>query len=85
VLTRDAAAAILERIVVAQITRTVRGIRSEVPVGRQEGLGESSVINCDNVLTIRRSDLDPMAVGRLGPTKERQLDRALCYALDIKS
>jgi mRNA interferase MazF len=47
VLTRDAAIAVLQTVTCAPITRTIRGIRSEVEVGRQQGLTETSVISCD--------------------------------------
>src|SRR5439155_10401281 len=59
VLTRDAAIGVLQTVTCAPITRTVRGIRSEVEVGREEGLPETSAIVCDNVVTIPQSVLDP--------------------------
>ena len=85
ILTRDAAAGLLKRVVVAQITRTIRGIRSEVLVGADEGLPGESVITCDNLLTIPKAQLDPEPVGILGPMKRRQLDRALRYSLAIRA
>lgn len=84
VLTRDAALEVLTSVTCAPITRTVRGIRSEVPVGRREGLPARSVINCDNVLTVPLARLDPEPVGRLRPATRAALDRALRYALDIQ-
>ncbi len=84
VLTRDAAIAVLRTVTCAPITRTVRGIRSEVEVGREQGLPETSVISCDNVLTIPQELLDLEAVGRLDEVKRAELDRALRYALDIR-
>jgi mRNA interferase MazF len=84
VLTRDAAIAVLHTVTCAPITRTIRGIRSEVEVGRGEGLPETSVISCDNVVTVPQSVLDPAPVGHLDDVKRADLDRALCYALDIQ-
>ncbi len=84
VLTRDAAISVLRSITCAPITRTRRGIRSEVRVGVDQGLLEESVVNCDNVLTILQSSLDPRPVGRLDEIKRAELDRALRYALDIR-
>lgn len=84
VLTRDAAIAVLTAVTCAPITRTIRGIRSEVAVGVDEGLPEDSVINCDNVITVPTAVLDPDPVGRLGIDKRPGLDRALRYALDIQ-
>lgn len=84
VLTRNAAIDVLLSVTCATITRTIRGIRSEVRVGRREGLPASSVINCDNLVTIRKARLDEESVGRLGRRKRLELDQALRYALDIR-
>lgn len=84
VLTRDPAIEVLAGVVCAPITRTIRGIRSEVEVGPDEGLPQTSVINCDNVLTVPQGSLDPEPVGRLDLAKRVGLDRALRYALDIQ-
>ena len=83
ILTREAAIAVLSAITCAPITRTTRGIRSEVPVGPGEGLPEASVINCDNIITVPIDALDRRPVGRLDGIKRGELDRALRYALDI--
>lgn len=83
-LTRDAAIEVLNAVTCAPITRTIRGIRSEVPVGNDEGLPEDSVVTCDNIVTIPRATLDAAAVGRVGMPKRVELDRALRYALDIQ-
>ena len=84
VLTRDAAIEVLHTVTCAPITRTIRGIRSEVEVGPDQGLAETSVISCDNVLTVPQVVLDATAVGRLDVVKRAELDRALRYALDIR-
>ena len=67
----------------APITRTIRRIRSEVQVGPDQGLPETSVISCDNVLSVPQSLLDRDAVGRLDELKRAELDLAVRYALDI--
>jgi mRNA interferase MazF len=83
-LTRDAAAAVLTAITCAPITRTIRGIRSEVEVGAPEGLPAPSVISCDNLITIPLASLDDRPVGHLDAPARVHLDRALRYALDIE-
>ena len=85
VLARDAACEVLAAVTCAPITRTVRSIRSEVPVGPSHGLPAPSVISCDNVLTVPKADLDAQPVGRLDDVTRAALDRALRYALDIVS
>lgn len=82
-LTRDAAISVLSAITCAPITRTVRGIRSEVEIGPEQGLPERCVISCDNVITVPVDNLDREPVGRLDEVKRAELDRALRYALDI--
>ena len=83
VITRDAAAAVLTALTCAPITRTTRSIRSEVAIGPDEGLPESCVINCDNIVTVPVGALDRSPVGQLDEVKRSELDRALRYALDI--
>lgn len=83
VLSRDAAINVLTAIICAPITRTSRGIRSEVELGPEHGLSERGVISCDNVITVPLGDLDAEPVGHLDEVARAQLDRALRYALDI--
>jgi mRNA interferase MazF len=83
-VTRDEAIPVLTSVIVAEITPTVRGIRSEVPLGPEEGLDQESVANCDSLASIRKSILEPRAVGSLGPAKLKQLDRSLHFALGIR-
>ena len=84
VLTRAAAIPVLRTVTCAPITRTIRGIRSEVEVGVDEGLPEASVISCDNVVTVPQELLDREAVGRVNDVKRAELDRALRYSLGIE-
>jgi len=83
VLTRDAAVAVLTTVTCSPISRTIRGIRSEVEVGPEEGLPEAGAISCDNVITVPQANLDREPVGSLGLEKRMELDKALRYALDI--
>ena len=83
VLARDAAIDVLTSVTCAPITRTVRGIRSEVELGPEQGLPEAFVISCDNVITIPIDDLDDQPIGHLDEITRARLDQALRYALDI--
>jgi mRNA interferase MazF len=83
VLTRDAAIAVLTSVTCAPITRTIRGIRSEVELGPEHGLPEPCVISCDSVVTIPLDVLDDEPVGHLDPVTRAHLDQALRYSLDI--
>ena len=84
VVTRDAAIPFLTRVTVVPVTRTIRGIRSELPLGRPEGLPGDSVANCDNLVTLPKTALDPAPLGRLAWSDVRRLDRALRFALGIR-
>lgn len=83
-LTRDAAIEVLTAVTCAPISRTIRGIQSEVEVGPHEGLPEPSVISCDNLITVPAVVLDAAPVGQLDLDARVRLDRALRYALDIQ-
>jgi mRNA interferase MazF len=83
VLTRDAAIAVLTSVTCAPITRTIRGIRSEVELGVEHGLPEACVISCDNVITIPLVALDDQPIGHLDEVTRADLDTALRYSLDI--
>lgn len=84
VLTRDAAIAVLTAITCAPITRTIRGIRSEVELGPRHGLPDQSVISCDNLITIPTTLLDSERIGHLDLETRARVDQALRYALDIQ-
>jgi len=62
VLTRDEAIPVLRVILVAPITRTIRGIPTEVPLGPAEGLPVESVAAVDNMLAFPKA----MLVRRMG-------------------
>lgn len=82
VLTRDPAIEVLTAVTCAPITRTIRGIHSEVEVGPAEGLPEASAVSCDNLITVPLALLDD-PIGRLGLERRIRLDHALRYALAI--
>jgi mRNA interferase MazF len=83
ILSRTAAAQVLNTVTIAPITRTIRGIASEVEIGADEGLSELCVISCDTIASIPTAALDANRTGVLNLTKRAALDQALRYALDI--
>jgi mRNA interferase MazF len=83
VVTRDRAIPLLANVTVAAVTGTIRGLPTEVPLGRAQGLARECVVNCDNLFTIpkqavgrRRGELDPELLERLRG--------ALMIALDLE-
>jgi mRNA interferase MazF len=75
VVTRSEAVEVLTGIVVAPISRTVRGIPTEIHLGRDEGLEIECAASFDNLQPILRSALTERA-GTLGVRREE-----ICSAL----
>jgi mRNA interferase MazF len=73
VVTRSEATPVLTGIVVAPVTRTVRGIPTEVQLGEAEGLPVECAASFDNLQRIRRSALVERA-GDLGSRREEICD-----------
>lgn len=84
ILTRDSAITVLEYLTVVPVTRTIRGIASELSLGEEEGLPEPCVAVCDNVATISKVSFGQTAIGTVGAPKTYALDQALRFALDIR-
>ena len=70
------------RATVALITSTIRDIPVEVRVGPPNGLDHDSVINADELQTIRITRLVER-IGDLSPEQRARLDEALLFALGL--
>jgi mRNA interferase MazF len=81
VLTRDEAIPVLRTILVAPITRTIRGIPTEVRVGPEEGLPAEGVAALDNILTFPKAML-VRRLGALAPERRREPCDALRAVTD---
>ncbi len=81
VVTRNEAIPVLDRIVVAPVTRTVRDIGTEVALGREQGLAVECVASFDNLQPIRRSFLTERA-GFLGANQVHEICRAVAALTD---
>lgn len=80
VVSRDAANEVMQRVLVAPVTRRVRGLPSEVPVGADEGLPVESVASFDNLRPFPKAML-VRRLGALGPRGD-EICRAGGAALD---
>lgn len=80
VLTRGSAISYLDRITIAPITSTIRGVPSEVRLGIDDGLKAPCAVNLHHVMTVPKR-----AIGRwvssLTPTRMDELCEALGFAL----
>jgi mRNA interferase MazF len=81
ILTRDEAIPVLRMVLVAPITRTIRQIPTEVPLGISEGLPVASVAAMDGVFPLPKSML-VRRMGALAPERHRELCEALSAAVD---
>jgi mRNA interferase MazF len=82
VLTRELVRPYLSRITVAPITSTIRGLSTEVAVGRVNGLEQPSVISCDSIVTVPKTALGRQ-IGYLLPAQEAALAEAIRAAFDL--
>lgn len=81
VLTRDEAIPVLRSVVVALVTRTIRGIPTEVPLSEADGMPSDCAISLDNLRTVPGALLTEEIV-TLDATKMSQVCRALAAATD---
>ena len=80
VVSRDSANAVMQRILVAPVTRRVCGLPSELTLGTGEGLPVESVASFDNLRPFPQAML-VRRLGALGP-REHEICRAAGAALD---
>jgi len=76
IVTRSEAVPVLKRLVVAPVTRTVRGIPTEIALGEDEGLGVDCAASFDNLQPVNRHLLTE-PIGRLRAERRREVCRAL--------
>lgn len=79
-LSRDDAYAVLNKVVAAEITTTIRRIPIEVSLGESEGLPRKCVVNCDNLRTVPTARLVER-ISRLPRRKIGEVKSAVGYAL----
>ena len=84
IVSRTRAARVRPVVTVAPVTRTIRGIESELPLGPDDGLRVRCVANCDNLETVSKRRLTER-IGSLDSIKLVALDDALRFALGIRT
>ena len=80
VLTRDSVLEYLAEATVAPVTRTVRGIPSEVVLGPEDGLPERCAANLDHVQTVARGRIGAL-VTTLTSRRMAEIREALLFDL----
>jgi mRNA interferase MazF len=85
VLTRDPVAERIGNVVVAALTRTVRGLVSELELTPEaDGVPTACVVNFDSIHTLERAALR-RKVAALSPTRMAEACRVLNDALDCRA
>jgi mRNA interferase MazF len=79
VLTRSEAIPVLREVVVIPLTRTIRGIPTEVALGRDDGVPEECVASFDNVQLVERPLLGEPITHLSGP-RMHEVCRAMAFA-----
>lgn len=69
-------------LVCAPVYSARHGLTTQVDVGPDEGLRHDSAVHCDELISLRKTQLTHY-VGSLGPAGLRRLDAALTAALGI--
>ena len=82
-LSRDTAYDVRTSVTVAIVTRTIRNIPVEVPLGQEDGMSAKCVVNLDNILTIPQARLGER-ITILSPVKMVAVAKAIAFALDLK-
>jgi mRNA interferase MazF len=81
-LSRDAAYKVRSLVTVAPVTRTIRSIPSEVPLGPGDGMPARCVVSLDNIQTVRKDYLKEH-LATVSSQKMRSIDEATHFALDL--
>jgi mRNA interferase MazF len=79
IVTRQGAIPVLNSVLVAPATRTVRGLPTEVRLGRGDGMPDDCALSFDNLGVVPKALLTER-IARLGPAKLAELCAALAVA-----
>ena len=81
-VSRNESYSVRSRCIVVPLTRTIRGIPTEVRLGPADGLSKAGVANADDIVTIPRTLLQKR-IAALTDTRIEELNRALSFALGL--
>ncbi len=78
VLTRPEAIPVLRKVTIAYLTRTIRGIPTEVRLGPDDGMPDDCAVTLDNVRTVHR-----VLLGEFITTLAGERMQEVCHAMAI--
>ena len=79
-ISRDDAYSYRELVTIAPVSRRVRGIPAEVPLGPDDGMPQVCAVNLDSMATVPRSGLQRQ-ITSLSSDKLHAVDAAIHFAL----
>lgn len=82
-LTRTDVIDTLNEIIVAPVTRTIRGLATEVLLSNADGMPETCALNCDHVTLAQRSRLGAV-ITELPPARWSEIEQALLVACGFR-
>jgi mRNA interferase MazF len=82
-ISRDSAYAVRASVTVIEVSTSVRGIPTEIPLGKRDGLPQRCVANADSIVTIPKTWLESR-IASLHAEKASSLDAALRFALALQ-
>ena len=82
-VSRESSYMVRAAVTVVEVSTHIRGIASEVPLGKREGLTKPCVANGDNLVTIPKTRLTGR-VGNISGAKLAALDAALKFSLGLR-
>lgn len=80
IMTRDIAVPLLRSIVVATVTRTIRGVPTEVTLDERDGLPSPSVVSFDDIRTLSKDALSTR-ITTLSAARLEEVCEAFRYAV----
>ena len=83
-ISRDEAYAYRDFVTIAPVTRRIRGIPVEVPLGPEDGLPTRCAANLDSMTTVPIGSLQRQ-IANLGIEKLQAVDSAIHFALGLET
>lgn len=82
-LSRDESYTVRSMVTVAPVTTRIRGLHSEVSLGREDGLPSACVANLDTIQTVAKARLETR-IASLSSTKVQEIEEAIHFALALE-
>jgi mRNA interferase MazF len=82
-LSRNEAYAVRQLVMVAPLTTRIRGIPSEVPLGDEDGVTRTCVVNLDTIATIAKASLRER-LATLSGERLKAVEEALRFSLGLE-